>query len=79
MRLIRVYVEAALAAGARVEFQGAAAEHVTRVLRLGAGDAVTLFNGDGSITLPESMYYARVQSRWRCSGRRLRAPSRRSH
>ena len=47
MRLIRVHVEAALAAGARVELQGAAAEHVTRVLRLGAGDPVTLFNGDG--------------------------------
>lgn len=48
MRLIRVYVEAPLAAGARVELHGSAHEHVTRVLRLGAGDAVTLFNGDGN-------------------------------
>lgn len=48
MRLIRVYVEAPLAAGARVELRGPAHEHVTRVLRLGTGDAVTLFNGDGS-------------------------------
>ena len=48
MRLIRVHVEAALVRGARVELQGTAAEHVTRVLRLGAGDAVTLFNGDGA-------------------------------
>lgn len=48
MRLIRVHVEAALAAGARVRLEGAAAAHVTRVLRLGVGDAVTLFNGDGA-------------------------------
>ncbi len=31
-----------------MRLDGAAAAHVTRVLRLGAGDAVTLFNGDGS-------------------------------
>jgi 16S rRNA (uracil1498-N3)-methyltransferase len=48
MRLIRVYVEAPLAVGARVELRGSAHEHVTRVLRLGEGDPVTLFNGDGS-------------------------------
>ncbi len=48
MRVIRVHVEAALAPDSRVKFGGAAAAHVTRVLRLKAGDAVTLFNGDGS-------------------------------
>lgn len=48
MRLIRVYVDVPLAAGRNVELRGPAHEHVTRVLRLGAGDAVTLFNGDGS-------------------------------
>lgn len=47
MRLIRVYVKAPLAAGAQLELQGPAHEHVKRVLRLGAGDEVTLFNGDG--------------------------------
>ncbi|TAK54258.1 MAG: 16S rRNA (uracil(1498)-N(3))-methyltransferase [Gammaproteobacteria bacterium] len=47
MRLIRVYVAGPLAPAARVQVTGAAAAHVTRVLRLGAGDAVTLFNGDG--------------------------------
>jgi len=47
MRLIRVFTEGALARGARVSLGGAAALHVTRVLRLGAGDPVTLFNGDG--------------------------------
>jgi 16S rRNA (uracil1498-N3)-methyltransferase len=47
MRLIRVHVEAALAPGVRIALAVAAAEHVRRVLRLGVGDAVTLFNGDG--------------------------------
>jgi 16S rRNA (uracil1498-N3)-methyltransferase len=48
VRLTRVYVESALAPGARVTLGGAAAAHVQRVLRLGAGDDLTLFNGDGS-------------------------------
>jgi len=48
MRLIRVHVEARLGPGSRVRIEGAAAAHVTRVLRLGVGDAVTLFNGDGA-------------------------------
>lgn len=47
MRLIRVFAGIALARGARVSIAGAAAEHITRVLRLGPGDPVTLFNGDG--------------------------------
>ncbi len=48
MRLIRVHVEEPLARGARVAMRGPAAAHVRRVLRLEAGDAVTLFNGDGA-------------------------------
>jgi 16S rRNA (uracil1498-N3)-methyltransferase len=48
MRLIRVHVDAALSPGARVRLEEAAAVHVARVLRLGIGDQVTLFNGDGS-------------------------------
>jgi 16S rRNA (uracil1498-N3)-methyltransferase len=47
MRLIRVHVDAALAAGARVTLTGPAAAHLRRVLRLPAGAGVTLFNGDG--------------------------------
>jgi 16S rRNA (uracil1498-N3)-methyltransferase len=47
VRLIRVYVDALLAPGARVTLEGAAASHVGRVLRLEVGDNVTLFNGDG--------------------------------
>ena len=48
MRVIRVHTDAALAEGARVTLRGTAAAHVTRVLRLGIGDAVMLFNGDGN-------------------------------
>lgn len=47
MRLIRVYTDNPLARGARVSVHGTAAQHITRVLRLKAGDPVTLFNGDG--------------------------------
>ena len=48
MRLIRVFVETALAPGARIEAGGTAATHMARVLRLVAGNPVTVFNGDGS-------------------------------
>jgi 16S rRNA (uracil1498-N3)-methyltransferase len=47
MRVIRVFVEAALAQGVQVAAGGTAAAHMARVLRLAAGDPVTLFNGDG--------------------------------
>jgi 16S rRNA (uracil1498-N3)-methyltransferase len=47
MRIPRVYAQATLAAGARVELDGASAEKLTRVLRLRRGDRVLLFNGDG--------------------------------
>jgi 16S rRNA (uracil1498-N3)-methyltransferase len=42
-----VYVDAPLAAGTRVTLAGGAARHVTRVLRLRVGEALTLFNGSG--------------------------------
>lgn len=47
MRLTRVHVEGPLAAGAKTLIEGDAAAHVTRVLRLRAGDALTLFDGRG--------------------------------
>jgi 16S rRNA (uracil1498-N3)-methyltransferase len=47
MRLIRVYTDAVLQDGDLATLTGSAANHVARVLRLRAGDAVTLFNGDG--------------------------------
>jgi 16S rRNA (uracil1498-N3)-methyltransferase len=47
VRTPRVYVDSPLAAGRTLELPGDAAAHLARVLRLGAGDAVILFNGDG--------------------------------
>ena len=55
MRLTRVYVDAPLAAGERVTLEGTAAGHMTRVLRLRAGDALVLFNGTGG------QYAARIE------------------
>lgn len=48
MRLIRLHIDAPLRPGAEVELGGKAALHAVRVLRLSAGDPVTLFNGDGA-------------------------------
>lgn len=47
MRTIRIHVEQPLAAGQALALPAQAGEHVARVLRLAAGDAITLFNGDG--------------------------------
>lgn len=47
MREIRIFVDTALAGRADVELPRAAAEHVTRVLRLGVGAALVLFDGHG--------------------------------
>ncbi len=44
-RTPRLYVEAALAAGAKVNLDAGAANYLVNVLRLGAGDSVLLFNG----------------------------------
>lgn len=48
MRTIRVHVEQALAAGGEAIITGQAVDHVGRVLRMQAGDAISLFNGDGN-------------------------------
>jgi len=47
MRSIRLYVDAPLQPGVRLQLPSGPAEHAVRVLRLRAGDALTLFNGDG--------------------------------
>ncbi|MGH8142566.1 MAG: 16S rRNA (uracil(1498)-N(3))-methyltransferase [Steroidobacteraceae bacterium] len=47
MRLTRCFVPAALAPDTLVTLPPAAAAHVTRVLRLGSGAALTLFDGRG--------------------------------
>ncbi|GAB3782994.1 16S rRNA (uracil(1498)-N(3))-methyltransferase [Dyella agri] len=48
MRTIRIHVDLPLAAGIETVLPAQAGEHVARVLRLAAGDPLTLFNGDGS-------------------------------
>ena len=47
MTIPRVYVDLPLASGATVELPAAPSAHLTRVLRLRAGDALTLFDGRG--------------------------------
>ena len=56
MRLTRVYVEEALTGGTRGLVSGNAANHIARVLRLGVGDALTLFDGRGG------EYAARIEA-----------------
>lgn len=48
MRTIRIHVDLPLAAGVETALPAQAGEHVARVLRLAAGDPLTLFNGDGN-------------------------------
>jgi 16S rRNA (uracil1498-N3)-methyltransferase len=47
MRSIRHFVDLPLAEGASVDLPEVAIAHLVRVLRLGPGDRVRLFNGDG--------------------------------
>jgi len=47
MRSIRIHVDFPLAAGSEIPLPQQAAEHVARVLRMNAGDPLTVFNGDG--------------------------------
>ena len=47
MRLTRIHVPATLSEGAEIVLPVQAGEHLTRVLRLEAGAALTLFNGEG--------------------------------
>jgi hypothetical protein len=47
MRVTRVFVEAPLSTGAQLALPAGPAGHVVRVLRLGPGDALRLFNGTG--------------------------------
>jgi 16S rRNA (uracil1498-N3)-methyltransferase len=47
VRLNRVYLDTPLECGSRATLTGSAAGHVVRVLRLKAGEPLTLFNGTG--------------------------------
>lgn len=48
MRAIRLFIDASLQLGQELALPAEAARHALRVLRLGAGDRVVLFNGDGT-------------------------------
>ena len=48
MRTIRIHVALPLAVDTELALPAQAGEHVSRVLRLAAGDPLILFNGDGS-------------------------------
>ncbi|MEO6227927.1 MAG: 16S rRNA (uracil(1498)-N(3))-methyltransferase [Thermomonas sp.] len=47
MRVTRVYVALPLVAGSEIELPEPAANHLSRVLRMGVGDSCIVFNGDG--------------------------------
>lgn len=47
VRTIRIHVDHPLATGAELDLPAQAGEHLARVLRLGEGAPVVLFNGDG--------------------------------
>ncbi|GAB2592872.1 16S rRNA (uracil(1498)-N(3))-methyltransferase [Dyella jejuensis] len=47
MRSTRIHIDQPLAVAAELALPPQAAEHVARVLRMNAGDSLTLFNGDG--------------------------------
>ncbi|MFC3650524.1 16S rRNA (uracil(1498)-N(3))-methyltransferase [Dyella humi] len=47
MRTTRIHVDQPLAPAIELSLPAQAAEHVARVLRMDAGDVLTLFNGDG--------------------------------
>ncbi|WP_158885893.1 16S rRNA (uracil(1498)-N(3))-methyltransferase [Rhodanobacter sp. L36] len=71
MRQIRIHVESALEPGTECALPTQAAEHVGRVLRLVAGDPLTLFNGDGHdyaatiLTIDKRKVVVQVQSKQR--------------
>ena len=48
MRRSRVYSDQALEVGRTLALESGPARHLVRVLRLGVGDSVVVFNGDGS-------------------------------
>jgi 16S rRNA (uracil1498-N3)-methyltransferase len=47
MRLTRVWIDAALAAGETLELPAETGSHVAKVLRARSGDGLVVFNGDG--------------------------------
>lgn len=69
MRSIRLFVDRPLAPDAELPLPSAASEHATRVLRLRAGDALVLFNGDGHDYSAQLLDAARGGARVRITAR----------
>jgi 16S rRNA (uracil1498-N3)-methyltransferase len=67
-RLSRIYTSEDLAVGNIIELEGQAAHYLARVLRLSAGDPVTLFKGNGLDYLGEVLEMKRRQVLIRLSG-----------
>lgn len=65
MREIRIFVDVPLAGQTDLELPRAAAEHVLRVLRLGVGASITLFNGLGGAYRATLSHAARSTARAR--------------
>jgi 16S rRNA (uracil1498-N3)-methyltransferase len=63
MRVTRIYIDAPLAVGKQVLLPEQAATHLTRVLRLRAGAALTLFNGQGGEYVAELLAIERGAAR----------------
>lgn len=70
MRVARHFVELALAEGAVVDLPEVAVAHLVRVLRLGPGDRVRLFNGDGHDYEAELLAAGKRGAQARVLGRR---------
>jgi 16S rRNA (uracil1498-N3)-methyltransferase len=68
MREIRIFVEGPLAGRSEFDLPRAAAEHLLRVLRLGPGAAVTLFDGRGGAYRATLTQTARGAARARIDG-----------
>jgi 16S rRNA (uracil1498-N3)-methyltransferase len=69
MRSIRLFVDRPLAPDAELPLPSAASEHATRALRLRAGDALMLFNGDGHDYSAQLLDAARGGARVRIAAR----------
>ncbi|EQD78853.1 Ribosomal RNA small subunit methyltransferase E, partial [mine drainage metagenome] len=69
MRSIRLFVDRPLAADVEITLPDAASEHATRVLRLRAGDALALFNGNGHDYSAQLLDAARGGARVRITAR----------
>lgn len=65
MRLTRVFVAQALSPGAEVVLPDGPAAHLTRVLRMGVGDACIVFNGDGRDYAAQLVAIAKREARLR--------------